>query len=497
MAVLSACNKEMVETPVETPSAGNIPAFTASIEKSATRTTLGEGSKVQWEATDELYIKYQTQAYRQVGFHYITGPIYSWTANGPEVHSIFSATPDPSDPTVASLTFKSYLTNVQPGYDDNNYTYQIQAVYPASLSDRETPGVFIFPATQTYDSEKICFAPMYFSGREKAFVMKNAAAILAVTVPASQMASVKSITVSSDQYMNGYCSFEIDESENPVMTIGSVDAEENKKIELICDASGSNAIIDGSTTFYICVPANHYEYLQIEVNDGTATRTMRTKKASGIDVERNRIYPVAFAANVVNVTAHMGHEYVDLGLPSGLRWATMNVGATAPEDGGGRFAWGETETKETYNWASYKYCMGSTKTMTKYCTSALYGYEEFRDDKRELEPADDAAHVNWGGEWRMPTKDEFLELRANCNSTAYTAGNTEFNGVAGIKYQSNIPGYTDRWIFFPATKYYWTSTLSTSFSYWAYYYQFSVNSNTARWDAYTRYEGYHVRPVLK
>ena len=91
---------------------------------------------------------------------------------------------------------------------------------------------------------------------------------------------------------------------------------------------------------------------------------------------------------------HNGHEYVDLGLPSGTKWATCNVGASSPEDYGEYYAWGETETKSTYDWRTYKWCKGSNDTMTKYCTSSSSGTV---DNKTVLDPEDDVAHVKWGG----------------------------------------------------------------------------------------------------
>lgn len=115
------------------------------------------------------------------------------------------------------------------------------------------------------------------------------------------------------------------------------------------------------------------------------------------------------SANVPND----GHEYVDLGLPSGLLWATCNVGANSPEEYGDYFAWGETEPKETYDWSTYKWCEGDKKSLTKYTIPE--GSTGFVDYKTRLEPADDAAHVNWGGNWRMPTEEEWQELRENCD----------------------------------------------------------------------------------
>ena len=100
-------------------------------------------------------------------------------------------------------------------------------------------------------------------------------------------------------------------------------------------------------------------------------------------------------------------EYVDLGLPSGTLWATRNVGATYPDDYGDYFAWGETEPKNNYDWNSYKWCNGSYTTLTKYCLNINYGVH---DGLTELKLEDDAAYVNWGSSWRMPTHEQQQEL---------------------------------------------------------------------------------------
>ena len=117
------------------------------------------------------------------------------------------------------------------------------------------------------------------------------------------------------------------------------------------------------------------------------------------------------------------HEYVDLGLPSGTLWATMNIGANSPEEPGLYFAWGETkgydpyEYEHSFNHASYKWCNGSDTTLTKYCNDSDYGYNGFTDTLTELEPEDDAAYVNWGSEWRIPSKEEWEELCNYCIPT--------------------------------------------------------------------------------
>ncbi|MBQ9463468.1 MAG: leucine-rich repeat protein [Bacteroidales bacterium] len=136
-------------------------------------------------------------------------------------------------------------------------------------------------------------------------------------------------------------------------------------------------------------------------------------------------------------------EAVDLGLS--VKWASFNVGASAPEDYGDYFAWGETEPKSTYDWSTYKWCNGSSNNLTKYNTSSSYGDV---DNKTVLDPEDDAATVNMGGSWRMPTDAEWTELRDNCTWT----WTNDYNGT-GVKGQivtSNKPGFTDKSIFLPA-----------------------------------------------
>lgn len=117
------------------------------------------------------------------------------------------------------------------------------------------------------------------------------------------------------------------------------------------------------------------------------------------------------------------HEWVDLGLPSGTLWATCNIGASSPEESGDYFAWGETAPKETYNWETYKWCNDRDNTVTKYCTTDIYGTV---DNKTELDLEDDAAYVNWGSSWRMPSMEQIKELREYC-SWEWTQSNGVYN----------------------------------------------------------------------
>ena len=187
---------------------------------------------------------------------------------------------------------------------------------------------------------------------------------------------------------------------------------------------------------------------------------------------------------------------VDLGLPSGTKWANMNIGATNPEENGGYYAWGETDEKTNFTWSNYKLCNGSSNTITKYCNNSDFGTV---DNKTILEPEDDAAHVNWGGSWRIPTKEEFDELRNTC----YWQWSI-VNGINGYK----VIGPNGNSIFLPTAGrhgtgisdkgkygYYWTSTLLGTTSNRAQYLNF--NGNYFGLSANNRYYGYSIRPVCE
>ena len=202
---------------------------------------------------------------------------------------------------------------------------------------------------------------------------------------------------------------------------------------------------------------------------------------------------------------YKGHQYVEIG---GLKWATMNIGASQPSDYGLYFAWGDTqgytaeqvgsgEGQKYFGWADYKYGNGTSSPgatgMTKYNAT---------DGKTVLEAVDDAAVANWGGSWRMPTTAEFQALGAAVN-TAWT----QVNNVYGILCTDKTD--SSKTLFFPAAGYcsdgsvgyvgndgdYWSSSLSTNDGQSAcglYFY-----SDDAYWDGNdNRYYGFAVRPVV-
>ena len=197
-----------------------------------------------------------------------------------------------------------------------------------------------------------------------------------------------------------------------------------------------------------------------------------------------------------------GHDWVDLGLPSGIKWATCNVGASSPSDYGNYYAWGETKPKEEYAWDNYRFRLSGNSdenvTFSKYNSQNERGLV---DNKTCLDLEDDAAHVNWGGNWRMPTANEFHELISNCTWTWLTQDGKDGYLVIGKNGKS---------IFFPrageshrfswgAHGYYWSSSLQHD----DYHPQedplhLMINSDFNPWLFYgSRDYGYSVRPVTE
>ena len=151
------------------------------------------------------------------------------------------------------------------------------------------------------------------------------------------------------------------------------------------------------------------------------------------------------------------HDFIDLGLPSGTLWATCNVGAIYAEEYGDYFAWGETSPKSEYFYHTHKWYSEEGETQMK-------KYNEV-DGLTVLLPEDDAATVNWGEEWRMPTEEEIRELEEKCTYTWI-----EINGVGGPNGNS---------IFVPASGDYYGSKL-TSESIFGYFWSSSLMSKGDR-----------------
>ena len=195
-----------------------------------------------------------------------------------------------------------------------------------------------------------------------------------------------------------------------------------------------------------------------------------------------------------NVVVETELKAVDLGLS--VKWANMNVGASKNTDTGDYFAWGETQPKAEYDWSNYKWCGGTSITLTKYCTNESYGTV---DNKTTLEAADDAATVNWGNSWRMPTVKEFEELIEKCTWTWTLSRGCGYivKGPSGRSIFLRAAGWRGfAWMELSSGGYYWSSSLDNSV-YTARGNSFKFDSSGYSIWTYFREAGFSVRPVTK
>ena len=204
-------------------------------------------------------------------------------------------------------------------------------------------------------------------------------------------------------------------------------------------------------------------------------------------------------------------EAVDLGLS--VKWASFNLGASSPEQYGDYYAWGELEPyysslepliwkegKEAgYTWSSYQWCMGNNNSLTKYCSKSMYGYNGYTDERTELEPEDDVAHIKLGKSWRIPSEADWTDLLEKCTWTW-----TTLNGVEGVLITSKENGNS---IFLPPAGTYNGTTLEFGGNYCFYgastltlttpYYSFGVyfDSEYDDFGVNKRTGGFPIRPV--
>lgn len=184
-----------------------------------------------------------------------------------------------------------------------------------------------------------------------------------------------------------------------------------------------------------------------------------------------------------------GHQFVDLGLPSGLLWARTNVGASSPSDDGDYFAWGETKSKSNYDFNSYKWAAGSYD-FYYYCSK----YNS-SDGKQTLDLLDDAAILNWGMGCFMPEPSEFEELYNECDWT-WTGDGYLVTGPNGNAIFFPASGYRDEEVLVEhgSCGNYWSSSRHSRYESSAHYLDFNSGGVSPTADT-LRYLGFTVRPV--
>lgn len=324
-----------------------------------------------------------------------------------------------------------------------------------------------------------------------------------------------SITGNNNEVLCGAAEVTVSAADTPAITL--TDAT-GTIVTLDC-GDGVQLNAETATTFIIALPPMTMTGGFTVIVTDTENKQMEIKTTKSQTITRSNLLSmpaVIYEGSGSNPVSEP--VAVDLGLPSGLKWASFNLGASAPEEYGDYFAWGETEPyyedgyaqsenpvwkegKTGYNWASYKWCNGTRGSQTKYCTNPTYGYV---DNKTLMEADDDAAHVNLGGFWRIPSFEEWIELFDNCDCIATDDYNG--TGVAGRIYVSRKPGYTDKSIFLPEAGYrdgtvlymdggqYLSSSINNHYSYMFNGFSFSGWGMSLSWYP-DRCKGFPVRAV--
>ena len=440
--------------------------------------------------------------------------------------------------TTAKFTVSSGTGSTTASFSGSiSQTGTYYAAYPYSMVSGYSSGSFTInlPSIQKYRSGGIQTDsyPMVAQLSGSKFNFKNLCGILVINLSGST--EVSSISFSGkDQSGNA---MKVAGQGTVSMSYSSAPSLQMKQtaqtsVTLDCEDSYGNGVTLGSTAtpFHLVLPAGTYSSFTLTVTT-TDGETMTVNAVRPLTITRSRRTTTGALPFKADGSQSATHEYVDLGLS--VKWATCNVGASKPEEYGDYFAWGATEpwyepgyAQENpqshwksgksggYNWVNTPYQTANTTDWsstkwTKYLGSTSSSYKDPSATnadalKTVLDLEDDAAHVNWGGAWRMPTRAEQDELRNNCTWTW-----TTINGIKGYKVQSNKSGYTDRWIFLPAAGYrddtsldgvgargyYWSSSLYTDYPYCAYYLYFYSG------DYYTylnyRVYGRSVRPVCQ
>ena len=490
LAVLAVCSCQKPETK-DVVSADKI--FTATMETMVddasavdTQTSLGARGKVLWKQGDQVSL-----------------------FDGSTINERYQVTDDSDGKTSATL----YKVGA-PGFVAGSEIPVNVAFYPyvstAGIA-KKSGGAYLIsdialPATQncaleSFGNGAFPMVAVTSSASDMDLRFKNVLGGLKLQLKGTAAITSISLTGNNNEKLCGAAAITVSNSEVPAITLSDATA---KTVTLDC-GDGVQLEAETATVFIIALPPMTMTGgFTVTVTDSNNNQ-MEIKTTKSQTITRSNLLKMP----AVTFAPVPSHEYVDLGLTSGVKWATCNLGANAPEEYGDYYAWGETEPHYTsldpltwkdgkigYTWVTYKWCDGSYDTQTKYCLSSSFGTI---DNKTVLDPEDDAAAVNWGGNWRMPTDDDWLELLDECTWIWTTQ-----NGVSGRL----VTGPNDNSIFLPAPGSwfatdleddgivgdYWSSSLYPNSSDYAWC--FCLDSYSLFHISYCRFFGQSIRPVM-
>ncbi len=488
--------------------------LTASINEPTTRMGLtkrdGSTALFYWHHGDEIFVPVKS-----ADDDTYTGALFTNTDDTGKTTAVFSGEVA-KDAELGTCVLYPYNENHE-YKDDMTLSYYLPAEYTydkveGGIFSKEEDGVTTYrsisnrmPMLGTVNSDNICFRPL--SGVALIRIDKMPAAEGTLTVTANQQLCGNFTVSGLYKYQDGTTN--LYETQDAVIKTPEATTTENNKVTIHFKGAEQ-----GNTgVFYLPLAVGEYSNVKITIAYGEESQTIPYGHI-GIAAYTQNVWAISLTTYEGKLRSFWesgygdyqinGQMFVDLGLPSGLLWALVNVGADEPTDDGGYFAWGEVTAygeakdfgdgaaKTYYDWENYKY--GTEYNLTKYNST----------EKTVLEAEDDAATVNWGVSCRMPTKTDFEELKSNCTWTWTNEYTSSGSSVGGYRITSNTNSMS---IFLPASGryfsngdrfdygsygYYWSSTLNSEETSCAYVLNFSSFC-----DLYSesRCYGFTIRPV--
>ena len=372
------------------------------------------------------------------------------------------------------------------------------ALYPYSadaVCNNDESVSFTVPSTQVGQSGTFATltAPAIAKSNGLHFTFYNVCGGVRFSVTEPGLSEVKISSISSKP-LSGRVTVEMDASGRPF--IKSVDSE----VPYVTVTAPEGGFVPGEYYYAMLLPGEQTEGLALSFTKPGKGVLFKTK--GNITVQRSRFGMIdSVDEGLWDAPSADTYQAVDLGLD--VLWSTKNLGARYPESYGFYYAWGETEPKDSYSWENYKW--GNMYSLTKYCTEVQYGTV---DNLTSLEMSDDAASFNLGAGWRIPSQNDWENLRRYCIKEVAV-----LSGIRGVLFTSTIEGYEGNSIFIPLAGY-WQSYLSAdgelvnSFAAGETHYHardfLSSTSSTmcvfwvpdcSPWYGHDRSEGLPIRPV--
>lgn len=478
---ITGCQAELVVDEQEGISQEPSKVFTATVEDDFggdTKTSLNGSGNVLWKQYDQVSI-----------FHASTVNEQYQVSDASDGKTSATLNPIPSGGFVAgtdidnNVAFYPYASTATLAKDESNYV----------ISDIELPASQSY-AEGSFGNGAFPMAAVTSSTEDMNLKFKNVLGGLKLQLKGTATITSITVTGNNNEILCGDAEVTTTYGGVPSITLSDASA---KTVTLDCGA-GVTLDSETATPFIIALPPMTMTGGFTVVVTDSESKQMEISSSRSQTITRSNLLKMP-AVNYVGTMPMAVPEAVDLGLS--VKWASFNIGASAPEEYGYYYAWGETEPKsesDSYWWTTYKWG-ASSLSLTKYNVKGTYGTV---DDKTELDPEDDVAHVKLGGTWRMPTKEEWTELATYCTWTW-----TSRNGINGRL----VTAYNGHSIFLPAAGYYsktghikspignyWSPSIDLEFPYTASYMNFNSDYyDEGEYDSAYRCFGMSVRPVCE